>query len=173
MSWDVVILAEAPPEKAGGGELDPLGTADEVRQRVSAALPEVDWSDPEWGLLRGDGGTIEFGVNDTGQDDLMMLEVRGGGDPVAAIANLCNANDWVALDTSTDELIDLENPSGDSWREFQAFRDMALESTEPPPRSFGSAIVPVLAFSACGTMLITGALIGVFLYLKFSRPSGR
>jgi hypothetical protein len=51
MSWDVSVFAAKvlPPPVAElpddwRGEM--LGTAAEVRDEISACLPEVDWSDP-------------------------------------------------------------------------------------------------------------------------------
>jgi len=106
----------------------PMGTAEEVRACVTSVLPSVDWSDPAWGVLEGDGYSIEFNLQESGEVDGFMLHVRGGGDPVSAIAGLCKAHRWVALDTSTGEFLDVNAPSHAGWADFQAFRDRVVES---------------------------------------------
>jgi hypothetical protein len=123
MSWDVMIFSrrfdpdEGPPEP-----LAPLGDGDEVRQRISRSLPAVDWSDPSWGVLDGEGWSIEFNLDEEDPISAMMLHVRGGGDPVAAVAKLCADQGWQALDTVTDHWLDPGNPSREGWSEFQDFR---------------------------------------------------
>ena len=51
MSWDLIAMAfKAPPPPMDrmppGWEPEVMGTADEVRAKLSAHLPETDWSDP-------------------------------------------------------------------------------------------------------------------------------
>jgi hypothetical protein len=119
----------APPrvsEMPDDSSFPPMGQAHSVRARISESLPGVDWSDPAWGVFEGAGYSIEFNFQKDGAVDGFMLHVRGGGDPMEAIARLCATNGWVALDTSTGEFMDLQRPSRDSWESFQAFRDRAL-----------------------------------------------
>ncbi|MFL5733038.1 MAG: hypothetical protein ACJ78Q_07525, partial [Chloroflexia bacterium] len=67
MSWDVMVfdfngpppdLNEAPPDY----QPPVMGSAAQVRERISAHLPGVDWSDPTWGDYLGEGFTIEFNM---------------------------------------------------------------------------------------------------------------
>ena len=132
MSWDVMIFkmgGKTPPplDKLKESDLLPLGPAEEVRQRISALLAGVDWSDPTWGLYDGDGFSIEFNF---GKDDPianMMLHVRGGGDAISAIVRFAKPLGWSALDCSTSEFLDLDNPSQAGWEGFQAFRDKIIK----------------------------------------------
>src|SRR4051794_6278443 len=116
MSWDVMIFnlrgASPPPiEDLAEGDYGPQGPADEVRQRVASLLPGLDWSDPTWGLYEGDGFSIEVNVGDDDPIDNMMLHVRGGGDAISAIARFARPLGWSALDCSTGQFLDLDNPS--------------------------------------------------------------
>ena len=60
MSWDVVIFNSKgdpppPPESMDEEFLSPpFGCARDVRKIISLHLPEVDWSDPAWGVLEGE-----------------------------------------------------------------------------------------------------------------------
>jgi hypothetical protein len=130
MSWDVVVLnygGEMSPEEMLDAEpVGPLGPAAQVRKRIAKHLPGVDWSDPVWGLYKGDGFTIEFNTGKDDPIDTIMLHVRGGGDAIPALLGFANPNRWSLLDCSTSEFLDPENPSAEGWEGFQAFRDKAL-----------------------------------------------
>lgn len=133
MSWDVMILRfDGPPppveDIADDHQALPLGDAADVRTRISAVLPEVDWTDPAWGVLEGDGFSIEFNFQADGPVTGFMLHVRGRGDPITPTITLCSAYGWAALDTSAGEFLDLAKPSHSGWRSFQSFRDRVAAS---------------------------------------------
>ena len=83
MSWTVSALCVWPLPDDPAYEPPPLGTGDEVRSRISAHLPGVDWSDPTWGLYAGDGFTFEFSVGPEEPLVSFAVHVRGGGDAIA------------------------------------------------------------------------------------------
>jgi hypothetical protein len=144
MSWDLSV----------GSPHGPLGSAAEVRRKVSSAMPQVDWSDPTCGFLEQGGYTLEFSLlglddddedgdddelddDDAGADESasadddapvsLHISVRGTGDPLPPLVKLCKANGWTLTDDN-EEAIDLEHPSDAGWREFQAFRDRVAGS---------------------------------------------
>ena len=132
MSWDVMIFnlrgASPPPiEQMQEGDYESLGPADDVRQRISSLLSGIDWSNPTWGIYEGDGFSIEFNVGQDDPIDTMMLHVRGGGDAISAITRLARPLGWSALDCSTSQFLDLDNPSHAGWEGFQRFRDKVIE----------------------------------------------
>lgn len=139
MSWDVMIHRfDGPPPRvediADDHEFLPLGEAPNVRRRISDALPAVDWGDPAWGVLEGDGFSIEFNFQAHGPVTGFMLHVRGGGDPITPIVAMCKLNGWAALDTSSGEFLDLAKPSVDGWESFQGFRDQIIGGIEGQSR---------------------------------------
>ena len=112
MSWDVMIFntcGKAPPplEQLQESDYEPLGPAEEVRQRIAVLLPGVDWTDITWGLYGGDGFSIEFNIGKNDLIENMMLHVRGGGDSISPIMTICQSNGWSALDCTTSEFLDL------------------------------------------------------------------
>ncbi|NLS95630.1 MAG: hypothetical protein GXX96_26145 [Planctomycetaceae bacterium] len=131
MSWDVMVFntrGKKPPsvEQFEKSDYEPLGPAAAVRERLSELLPGIDWSDTTWGIYEGNGFSIEFNV---GKDDPigdMMLHVRGGGDAIPAIVTFARRMGWSALDCSTSEFLDLDNPSQAGWEGFQEFRDRVI-----------------------------------------------
>lgn len=133
MSWDVFLFdGPSTPDPIDGAPNDwkpePIGSSESARAAISAEHPAVDWRDPTWGVLDGEGWSIEFNVGKDEIVDSIALHVRGGGDPLPAITSLCRANAWVAFDTSTGELLNLERPSREGWSGFTAFRDEVVGS---------------------------------------------
>jgi len=89
MSWDIsVYAAKFPPppvaEMLNDWRGDVLGRTDEVRTRISASIPGVNWSEPTWGVFEGDGFSFEFNMGKTEPCDHFMIHVRGGGDVVSS-----------------------------------------------------------------------------------------
>ena len=131
MSWDVMVFhlkgpAPSSLEQFQESDCQPLGTAAEVRQQISAKLGRVDWSDPHWGIYEEDPFSIEFNIGRQERVDNMMLHVRGGGDAVAALVRFARPLGWSVLDCSTGQFLDLDHPSQAGWDEFQAYRDKVL-----------------------------------------------
>lgn len=119
MSWDVLLAKrEADPGSAGS-----LGTSTEIRAKISQCFPDVDWRRPDSGVFRSGDLSIEFAVGSEEVVDTVMLHVRGEGDPFPMIVELCRSFSWSALDTSSGEWLDLDNPSPDGWDSFRQFRD--------------------------------------------------
>ena len=131
MGWDVLILnADGVPKSLSGLPKDwapkSMGDAAEVRAAIATSAPDVDWTDPAWGVFAGDEFSVEFNLAATGPVDSFALHIRGGGDPLRLIADLCRPNGWAAVDFSTGDLIDLTNPSPESWLAWQQYRDRIL-----------------------------------------------
>jgi hypothetical protein len=138
MSWDVsVVASKSPPPPVGQmaddwkGEL--LGSADEVRAKISTCLPAVDWSDVMWGILDGDGFTFEFNVGNEDPSDGFMIHVHGGGDAITPLLKLAKHWGWYLLDCTQGEWLHHCDIADAGWQGFQAYRDrviMQLETKE-------------------------------------------
>lgn len=132
MSWDVMIFntrGKRPPpvEEFQKSDYEPLGPGAAVRERLSELLPGIDWSDTTWGVYEGNGFSIEFNVGEDDPIGDMMLHVRGGGDAIPAIVTFARPMGWSALDCSTSEFLDLDNPSQAGWEGFQELRDRIID----------------------------------------------
>jgi hypothetical protein len=131
MSWDVLIMntrGKTPAmEELRDSDCDPLGKAADVRKKLSKHLPGIDWSEKSWGHFQGDGYHIEFNVGHADPLQTIMLHVHGGGDVIAAIVRFARPLGWSALDCSTSEFLDLDDPSQAGWEGFQGYRDKVLK----------------------------------------------
>ena len=135
MSWDVMILAlNTSPFENELADLQPvlMGDAEEVRVQISRSFPSVDWSDPAWGELVEKSYVIEFNFVRAGPVDHFTLHIRGEGDPVRAVARLCQEHGWYAYDCSAGEFLDLKSSSREGWEEFKQWRDRALRDEGAP-----------------------------------------
>jgi len=136
MSWEVIIynFEGDPPVSMDDLPEDyippSLGDSEEVREKLSASLPDIDWSEPSAGLLEGDGWTMEFNIRESEEVERIVLHIRGSGNPIQSICRFCLENEWEALDCATGEFINLANPSPESWKEFQDFHDEVLNSLD-------------------------------------------
>lgn len=139
MSWDIMLLSKDPGPITGTMKVPPLGDAQFVRDQISKTLPGVNWSDPAWGVLDGPGWSIEFNHRKFGLTEGLMLHVRGGGEPISAIVEICRNTGWVAFDIQEGALIDLKAPSDKSWKEFQGYRDGISASMSVTPKQNGAA----------------------------------
>jgi hypothetical protein len=90
------------------------------------------WSSrPEWrGLYKGSGFTLEFFFAD-GPISLFHVDVRGGGNPMPVLAELCRANGWLVKEPATGKVLDLTAPSAREWEAFTRWRDQAIGEIAP------------------------------------------
>lgn len=130
MSWDIMIFKsdekhrnQQPEDGAQEIPPPPMGDAGDVKAKLSQSLPDIDWTDPAWGVLDFDGGSIEFSIQKEGVIDSFMLHVHGGGDPVSIIDNLCLENGWDALDCDSGEFMNSDDASAGDRAEFQKIMD--------------------------------------------------
>jgi hypothetical protein len=111
MSWDVLLLS-VPPGIATVDDspedfASELGPRAQVLSTLAALFPDLDLSDPTWGILAGDDFAIEFNIGDGDPVETIMLHVRGSNSTIHAIHYICERTGWRAFDTSTGDLLTL------------------------------------------------------------------
>ncbi len=130
MSWDIYVMDYGgnPPTEFSEDTPAPniMGSSADVRAMLDACFKGIDWSDPTWGMFRGDGFSFEFNMGKEDEKRGFMVHVRGGGDAVSALLSFSVPNRWSLLDFSTGEFIDPHDPSNEGWEKFQAYRDQVI-----------------------------------------------
>lgn len=133
MSWDVLIMKtkydfEAPEEEQP--PVPPLGQRDVIIEKLTRRLPNLDYRDKAWGVLEGEGFSIEFNTGDEELVDSIMLHVRGGGAVMDTLCLICETLEAYALDTSDTGYIDFGQPEAaeQSWEQFQKYRDKVINN---------------------------------------------
>ena len=126
MSWDVLIVnvpAHIKSDKDLPEDFESnLGSADDIRSLLESIFPDIDLSDPTWGVLEGADFSIEFSMGEKTPVDELMLHVRGSDAAIEPIRKVCEAGKWRALDLSDGEYLDFSGSPEeglDSWREFR------------------------------------------------------
>ena len=127
MSWD--LFAQDFPDVAGVAEVPddfdpaPLGARQEIIDRIKAAIPSADFSDPSWGMVEQDGWSIEINLGEESNCDGFALHVRGSGDAAMdQVAIILDATGARAIDAQTGEFFS-RAAATDSFGAWQAYRD--------------------------------------------------
>lgn len=155
MSWELTIVNASDRAR-------PLGSQEALRKVFSSALPGVSWElapgpspaaieqmpdelrehflkhQPQLnaGFESGDL-SIQFYTTDSPVIQEVGVEVRGRGNPIPALAALCTSNGWAAIENMTALPIDLSAADSADWKEFERWRDRAIESLASPGRCNG------------------------------------
>ncbi len=112
MSWDVLILNTQEcvrniADLESDRRLQPLCLdLAALHERILEVFPQTNWSDPEWGHVTTDHGSIEFNVGSETPPTDMMLHVRAAPPIVSDILRLSTLNGWEAFDCSNGERLD-------------------------------------------------------------------
>jgi hypothetical protein len=114
MGWDVLFqdlpagvrtIAEVPEDFRP----KMLGRRHELLRRIARALPEVDFSDPAWGVLDGSDFSVEINIGASAVTDAIMLHVHGqGGGAIEAVRRIARAIERPAIDCRDGEILDFD-----------------------------------------------------------------
>lgn len=102
-----------------------IGPRADVIATIKANMPMANLADPSWGILDGDGWSIE--INISAEDDCngINLQVRGGDGAIAAIGALLDCTGLDAIDLQAGELFDRGPAALESLAQWRAFRAAA------------------------------------------------
>jgi hypothetical protein len=137
LSWD--IFAQDFPDVASVDDIPddfeprPIGTRDALTARIRAAIPEADFGDPAWGVIEGDGWSIEINIGENETCDGLALHVRDGGDgAVDAVGRILDAIGVRAIDSQTGAFFD-RTAARESFAAWQAYRDHVVDTLRSDP----------------------------------------
>ncbi len=137
MSWDISIQ-DLPRDVPSVADIpddykpSPLGPRDSVIERIRAALPDVDFSDPTWGVLDRPGFSVEFNMGADEICDGFMLHVRGGGPAMETVLRLLQHLQLRGIDCQTGDFFSIE-AAQDSFGRWQAYRDHVIGQSDENP----------------------------------------
>ncbi|MDP4182133.1 MAG: hypothetical protein Q8942_13715 [Bacillota bacterium] len=90
-------------------------------------LPDIDFSDPHWGVLATETYSIEFNIGGKDPVESIMLHIRGEDAPIDVIKKICSKTAWRAIDTSAGDFIDFENCPEESFNRWKRYRDKIID----------------------------------------------
>lgn len=134
MSWDISILnlpasAVSIDDFPHDFQPPPIGTRAGVIAGILKTIPDVDFTDPSWGMLSRDGFSIEFNMGSEEICGSFMLHVRGGGDVMSLVDHLLKSLELRAIDCQTGDFFTTDT-SDASFSEWRQFRDKVVSSSD-------------------------------------------
>jgi len=137
MSWDVALVRIRgvfhPIDEVEEADYLPLGDPASVRKAIRSTFPTAEWSNSDWAVYCGKDFQIEFSLSGVASHNAIVLHVHGTGDPIRPLLKLTESNGWLAVDCSTGQFIDPQNPSYHGWEGFKALLDPTGESVDGQP----------------------------------------
>lgn len=138
MSWDVFVqsipegvqdVRDIPDDFVP----DPLGPRDVIVAGIRDVFPAVDFSDPEWGHVEGDGYSIEISLNAEDPVKSFALHVRGDTAATDAVAALLDRLGLRAFDPQSPTGIFASERSDQGFEQWRAYRDEIVAPERPTP----------------------------------------
>lgn len=127
MSWDISVqrfrkeyhcLADIPNDE----ECVPLGSSAEVRAAIDRYFPAIDWSDPGWGRLDADFGSVEFNMGNAEPNCGFMMHIRASGEVVPMIVAMSLSERWQALDPNAGTFLEKSAQPVAGLEDWAAYR---------------------------------------------------
>jgi hypothetical protein len=140
VSWDVMVFdfkgqrITIEQMQLPGFRPPEMGLWSEIKAKLSACLPAIEWKAPEWGCALYRDGGVHLELPEFLEDPVCCFTLRfrtgAGGDPIPVLTRLMEAYDWSLLDMSTGIFLDPDNPSDVGW---SGFRSYCSRVVSPPP----------------------------------------
>ncbi len=127
MGWDIHVyrfrneyqcLADVPDDE----ECTPLGSSVEVRAAIDRHFPAISWSDPKWGVVDTDFGSVEFQVGEEEPNCGFVMHIRASEKVVPIIVAMCMAERWQALDANQGTFLEKSAQPAAGLRAWSAYR---------------------------------------------------
>ncbi|MCB9856649.1 MAG: hypothetical protein H6818_13285 [Phycisphaerales bacterium] len=102
-TWDILVQ-DIPPGTTSVDQMPPdfksapIGQRDDIIAGIQAVAPEVDFSDPTWGIIRGDGYTIEINIGEEPVTSDFAFHVRGDDEAADVISRILQRLELRAYD---------------------------------------------------------------------------
>lgn len=132
MSWDIFIqdfphqaktIDEIPPDF----DPQPIGMRTYLIQQICEVIPDADFSDPSWGLVDGNGFSIEINLGNNELVTSFALHIRGSNDSlIDLIEKLLQHLKLRALDPGSDTGFFDAEQSRSSFQRWVEYRDKVV-----------------------------------------------
>lgn len=113
MSWDILLMRSDYPSMGAFPDdytPPPLGEGELVRGRVKAGAPSIEFHEPTWAQVHGDGWRVDVTIGSEEPVDSILLHVDGGPQALEVVRGMADALEAKALDCSTGNFIDFSSP---------------------------------------------------------------
>lgn len=135
MSWDIFVQ-DLPPDAKSVADIPAdfkpasIGKRSMVIERIKEVVPTANFSDPSWGLIDGDGWSIEINIGAKEDCDGFAFHIRGADAAVDVVAAILQHLKLRALDSQTGDFFVAGAEAIDSFRKWRAYRDHATNNND-------------------------------------------
>ncbi len=134
MSWDIFIM-DYPREIETANDIpddfDPpfIGHRSDLIAKIGKALPDADFTNPDWGLLERPGWSIEFNMGDEEKLKSIVLHVRGGSGAVEVIAQILDLLNLRGIETGNGDFFTAGKEAQEGFDKWRRYRDQVVGGT--------------------------------------------
>jgi len=124
MSWDVMIFnlnrkVESVDEIDDSVLVD-IGTMTDFKKLMTDNFPDVTWNNDSGKIERKDF-SIEFSLGDSDEPFSNTVFHLYGENAIYAVIELCRKMNWQLFDTGLEQMLDLDNPETNGYKNHQAY----------------------------------------------------
>lgn len=131
-TWDILVQ-DIPPGTTSVDQMPPdfmaapVGQRDDIIAGIKAVAPNVDFTDPTWGVIRGDGYTIEINIGEEPVTSDFAFHVRGDDEAANVVSRILQRLELRAYDPqSLTGIFQHGDAAVESLRSWRTFHDNAV-----------------------------------------------
>ncbi len=139
MSWDIFVQyipedvkqISDMREKYSKFKPRPIGMRSDIIKKIKKVIPEADFSNPSWGVIEGNGFSIEVNMGEQEECKGFAFHVRGGDVAAFVICEILKNLGLRAFDSSSETGL-FEIGSGDvvALQRWRQYRDKVLKEKD-------------------------------------------
>ncbi len=105
-----------------------LGARSDLIAKILEILPTADFTDPSWGVVSGDGYSIEISLGEAQTVPSFVLHLRGGEGALPAAHHLLDSLGLDALDPQAESgLFEFDDEAIANFKAWRKFRDTVAD----------------------------------------------
>lgn len=131
MSWDVCLIRtkknDEYVEEISSDNIIPfkqMEIAEEIKAISGNVAARYNCDDLSWQTMEAATWSIEFNVGEEEENDAVMLQIRGGEEPIEVLKALANDLRTRILDCSKGNFMEFNSASG--FSDWKAYRDRVI-----------------------------------------------
>ncbi len=132
MSWDIFVqdfpadvkrLEEIPPDFKPAS----LGKRSLIIEKIKDVAPTADFTNPAWGIIIGEGWSIEVNMSSEEDCKSFVFHVRGGDAAVCVVAAILQHLELRAADLQSSDFFVSGPRAIESFGKWRAYRDHVVK----------------------------------------------
>lgn len=105
-----------------------IGMRSEIIRKIKEVVPEADFSNPSWGIIEGDGFSIEANMGNEEECKGFVFHVRGGDNAAFVICEILKKLGLRAFDPSSETgLFEIGSGAIKSFQQWRQYRNKVLK----------------------------------------------